>query len=165
LLDGIRLSLKGYNIKLVIMSTNPDKPKFDGRITLLKLFAGLINPSDVAQITTTLNVNGIIITGTMIGMKPYYEAISKKLKETVRGTSEEIDTVVKKDLEEIFEQSKQPPSIEELEKGFDFDYIYLKDAKFYSGGVFFPAEGTYWIGKIDSVDGFILGSFAPIPLP
>ncbi|CAN5531846.1 hypothetical protein BH18THE1_BH18THE1_14380 [soil metagenome] len=68
-------------------------------------------------------------------------------------------------MEEIFEQLKQPPSIEELEKGFDFEYIYLKDAKFYSSGVFFPAEGTYWIGKIDSVDGFILGSFAPIPLP
>jgi|SRR5918994_1955056 hypothetical protein len=147
------------------MSTNSDKPKFDGRINLLKLFASLINPSDVAQITTTLNVNGIIITGTMIGMKPYYEAIGEKLKETVRGTSEEIDTAVKKDLEEIFEQLKQPPSIEELEKGFDFEYIYLKDAKFYTGGIFFPPEGTYWIGKIDSVDGFILGSFAPIPLP
>ena len=68
-------------------------------------------------------------------------------------------------MEEIFEQLKQPPKIEELEKGIDFDYIYLKNAKFYVGGVFFPAEGTYWIGKIDSVDGFILGSFAPIPLP
>lgn len=147
------------------MSTISGEAKFDGRIDLLKLFASLINPSDVAQITTTLNVNGVIITGTMIGMKPYYEAIGEKLKETVRGTSEEIDIAVKKDLEEMFERLKQPPKIEELEEGIDFDYIYLKNAKFYVGGVFFPAEGTYWIGKIDSVDGFILGSFAPIPLP
>jgi hypothetical protein len=80
------------------MSTNSGESKFDGRIDLLKLFASLINPSDVAQITTTLNVNGVEITGTMIDMKPYYEAIGKKLKETVRGTSEEIDSAVKKKI-------------------------------------------------------------------
>ena len=147
------------------MSNDYIKTKFDGRINLLQIFANLINPSDVAQITTTLNVNGIIITGTMIGMKPYYEGITEKLKETVRSTSEEIDTAIKKDFESIFEELKHPPPLEELEKGHDFEYIYLKGAKFYVGGTFFPAEGTYWIGKIDSVDGFILGSFAPIPLP
>ncbi|HYY86131.1 MAG TPA: gas vesicle accessory protein GvpU [Nitrososphaeraceae archaeon] len=147
------------------MSSDYVKNKFDGRINLLQIFANLINPSDVAQITTTLNVNGIIITGTMIGMKPYYEGLAEKLKETVRSTSEEIDTAIKKDLESIFEDLKQPPPLEELEKGHDFEYIHLKDAKFYVGGTFFPAGGTYWIGKIDSVDGFILGTFAPIALP
>jgi hypothetical protein len=101
----------------------------------------------------------------MIGMKPYYDAIAEKLIETVRSPSEEINIVVKKDLEKIFEDLKQPPSLEELEKGYDFEFIYLKNAQFHTGGDFFPHEGSYWIGKIESVDGFILGSFAPIPLP
>lgn len=39
------------------MSDDYIKTKFDGRINLLQIFANLINPSDVAQITTTLNVN------------------------------------------------------------------------------------------------------------
>ena len=108
------------------MSNDYIKTKFDRRINLLQMFANLINPSDVAQITTTLNMNAIIITGTMIGMKPYYEGIAEKLKETVRSTSEEIDTVIKKDLELIFEELKQPPPLEELEKGHDFEFIYLK---------------------------------------
>jgi hypothetical protein len=147
------------------MANDYVKPQFDGRITLLKILASFVNPSDVAQITVTLNVNGVIITGTMIGMKPYYDGIAEKLIETIRSPSEEINIVVKKDLEKIFEDLKQPPSLEELEKGYDFEFIYLKNAQFHTGGDFLPHEGTYWIGKIESVDGFILGSFAPIPLP
>ncbi len=45
------------------------------------------------------NVNGVIITGTMIGMKPYYDTIAVKLIEGIRSPSEEINIAVKKDLE------------------------------------------------------------------
>ena len=65
----------------MLMASDYVKPQFDGRITLLKILASFVNPSDVAQISVTLNVNGVIITGTMIGMKPYYDAIAEKLIE------------------------------------------------------------------------------------
>jgi hypothetical protein len=115
------------------MSSDYIQPKFDGRINLVQIFANSINPSDVAQITTTINVNGIIITGTMTGMKLYSEGIADNLKETIRSTSEEIDTAIKNYLKSIFEKLKQPPPLEELQKGHDFEYIYLKGAKFYVG--------------------------------
>ena len=82
----------------MLMASDYVKPQFDGRITLLKILASFVNPSDVAQISVTLNVNGVIITGTMIGMKPYYDAIAEKLIETVRSPSEEINIVVKKSI-------------------------------------------------------------------
>jgi len=147
------------------MTSDYVKPQFDGRITLLKILASFVNPSDVVQITVTLSVNGVIVTGTMIGTKPYYEGITEKLKETIRSSSEEINIAVRRDMEKIFEDLKQSPSLEELEKGYDYELIYLKNAQFHTGGDFFPHEGSYWVGKIESVDGFILGSFAPIPLP
>lgn len=40
-----------------------DKSKFDGRIGLLKIFAGIINPSETSEIDITLNVHGTIVSG------------------------------------------------------------------------------------------------------
>ena len=52
-------------------SDSRHKSKFDGRIGLLKIFAGIINPSENGEIPLTLNVHGTIVSGLMIGMKPY----------------------------------------------------------------------------------------------
>ena len=54
-----------------------DKGKFDGRIALLKLFAEFINPSEVSEISVTLNVHGTVVSGTMIGSKRYYHEVGE----------------------------------------------------------------------------------------
>jgi hypothetical protein len=102
---------------------------FDGCIALLTIFQNLVNPSDEAQISVTLNVHGTLVSGTMIGMKRYYEEVSKKVSGSVRAKSEEELSCVKKELQKLFAMIKQPPSKKEIETSDNrYDHIILKDS-------------------------------------
>jgi hypothetical protein len=57
----------------------------------------------------------------------------------------------------------QPPTEEQLEGGEvegEYNHIFLKDAKIFNGTHVFSAP--YWVGKIESIDGFFLGIEAEI---
>ena len=129
---------------------------FDGRIALLTIFQNLVNPSDEAQISVTLNVHGTLVSGTMIGMKRYYEEVSKKLSESVRAKSEEELSYVKKELQKLFDMIKQPHAKKEIETSDNrYDHIILKDVQIYIESA--KVKASHWVGKKDSVDGFVLG--------
>jgi hypothetical protein len=116
------------------LSDNTNEVPFDGRIALLTIFQNLVNPSDEAQISVTLNVHGTLVSGTMIGMKRYYEEVSKKLSESVRAKSEEELSYVKKELQKLFDMIKQPPTKKEIETSDNrYDHIFLKDVQIYIG--------------------------------
>jgi arginase family enzyme len=134
------------------------KSKFDGRIGLLKIFAGIINPSDKNEIDITLSVHGTIVYGKMIGMKRYYEEIGKVFIDAITDTSPENTSPSKEVLTMLFEKIEQLNQ-KELEDGeFEFNYIFMRNTKIYNGGKVIPSTGTtYWIEKIESVDGFFLG--------
>jgi hypothetical protein len=70
-------------------SDSRHKTKFDGRIGLLKIFAGIINPSEKSEIDINLSVHGTIVSGKMIGMKRYYEEIGKVFIDAITDTSPE----------------------------------------------------------------------------
>ena len=147
------------------------KSNFDGRIGLLKIFAGIINPSETCEIDITLSVRGTIVSGKMIGMKRYYEEIGKVFINALIDTSPEKalpakdNTSPEKALpaKEIFKtlfDKIEPINPKELEDGeFEFNHIFIGNAKIYNGGRVFPSIGTtYWVGKMESVDGFFLGT-------
>ena len=51
---------------------------------------------------------------------------------------------------------KQPLSKKEIETSDDrYDHIFLKDVQIYIGSA--KVKASHWVGKIDSVDGFVLG--------
>ena len=147
------------------------KSKFDGRIGLLKIFAGIINPSEKCEIDITLNVCGTIVSGKMIGMKRYYEEIGKVFINALIDTSPETTLPAKDNAspettslaKEVFKtlfdkiETIKPKELEDGE--FEFNHIFIGNAKIYNGGRVFPSIGTtYWIGKMESVDGFFLGT-------
>jgi len=134
------------------------KSKFDGRIGLLKIFAGIINPSDKNEIDIILSVHGTIVSGKMIGMKRYYEEIGKVFIDAITDTSPENTSPSKEVLTMLFEKIEQLNQ-KELEDGeLEFNYIFMRNTKIYNGGKVIPSTGTtYWIEKIESVDGFFLG--------
>ncbi len=140
-------------------SDSRDESKFDGRIGLLKIFAGIINPSETNEIGITLNVHGTIVSGMMIGMKPYYEQIGKIFHKRVKGTSPNNTSLSKEGLKMIFDKLKEASSLKELEEGeFEFNHIFMRNARIYDGEQVIPSTGTiYWVGKIESVDGFFIG--------
>jgi hypothetical protein len=166
----------------VMFSDSIYNSKFDGRIGLLKIFAGIINPSEKSEIDITLNVHGTIVSGKMIGMKRYYEEIGKVFINAIIDISPENTSPAKEvaspentspakevaspentsPAKEVFKMlfdKIEPMSPKELEEGqFEFNHIFMRNAKIYNGGQVFPSTGaTYWIGKIESVDGFFLG--------
>jgi len=147
----VKLLRKGTNTKTAGIFV-----PFDGRIALLTIFQNLVNPSDEAQISVTLNVHGTLVSGTMIGMKRYYEEVSKKLSESVRAKSEEELSYVKKELQKLFDMIKQPHAKKEIETSDNrYDHIFLKMFRYTSD--LLKSKHHNWVGKIDSVDGFVLG--------
>jgi hypothetical protein len=146
------------------------KSKFDGRIGLLKIFAGIINPSERSEIDITLNVHGTIVSGKMIGMKRYYEEIGRILINELIDTSPENTSPAKEDTspentspaKEVFKmlfdkiETINPKKLEDGD--YEFNHVFMGNAKIYTGDRVFPSIGTtYWIGKIESVDGFYVG--------
>jgi hypothetical protein len=145
------------------MSLAIHNTKFDGRIGLLKIFAGIINPSENGEIPLTLNVHGTIVSGLMIGMKPYYEQIGKIFVEAIKSSSRKHAPVAKEEFKMIFDKV-EPLNPKELEEGgLEFNHVFMRNAKIYNGGQVLPYTGTtYWVGKIESVDGFFLGMIHPL---
>ena len=150
------------------------KTKFDGRIGLLKIFAGIINPSEKSEIDITLNVQGAIVSGKMIGMKRYYEEIGKEFIDAIIDKTPEVmshtkevtlskNTSPAKEVFKMLFDKIEPINQTELEGGeFEFNHIFMRNTKVYNGSYIFPTTGTtYWIGKIESVDGFFLGMMHP----
>jgi hypothetical protein len=145
-----------------LSSESKDKGPFDDRIALLRMFQNLVNPSDEAQISVTLNVHGTVVSGTMIGMKRYYEEVSKAVIETARAKSEEEVSYVKKELQKLFDIIKQPPAeVESQTSGISYDNIFLKDVEIYTA--FGKVNASHWVGRMTSVDGFVLGQYLSYP--
>ena len=145
-------------------SESRHKSKFDGRIGLLKIFAGIINASEKGEIPLTLNVHGTIVSGLMIGMRPYYEQIRKIFVEAIKSSSPKHASVAKEEFKMVFDKIEEPPNSKELVGGvYEFNHIFMRNTKIYNGAQVIPTTGTtHWIGKIESVDGFFIGMIHPL---
>jgi len=171
---NIKLDNRDSRNCIAMSSDSIHKSKFDGRIGLLKIFAGIINPSEKSEIDITLNVHGTIVSGKMIGMKRYYEEIGKvfidaiidKTPENASNAKEVTfskNTTPAKEVFKMLFDKIEPINQTELEGGeFEFNHVFMRDTKIYNGSHVFPSTGTtHWIGKIESVDGFFLGMMHP----
>ena len=140
------------------MSNEFKDKSFDGSIELLRLLVKIVNISDGNEIGVTLNVSGSIVSGLMVGMKHYYEKIGDMMAENAVDTTKEDDpTDLKRSLKEFFSSLGQQPDKPDRER--QFNYIFLRAAKIYSGERIYPeTSSVYWIGKVESVDGFFLGT-------
>jgi hypothetical protein len=100
-------------------------------------------PMDIA-----LNVNGAIVTGTLLSAKEYFRLLGK--------TFEDGSEVAQKLSEKLAEAGE---SIETSEDA-DADFIHLKDAKVYSGNSKpTPSKGEIlWRGPLSDINGFFLES-------
>jgi hypothetical protein len=116
-------------------------------IQLVEAFANEVS----GKMSITLFVHGLIITGLLIGEKAYFEASGFKTL-----LIEELDSTFNSD--ELLENERK---ISQLN---DTEFIHLKNAKFSYGNSLAPSDnkGIYWRGRLSSIDGFFLGSFASI---
>ncbi|SIQ75323.1 hypothetical protein SAMN05880590_1079 [Rhizobium sp. RU35A] len=118
--------------------------------------------SQGVEIGITLTVNGVIISGMLIGGKKYFEELSKTMKAASRAPDDISDALGDswKQFTAIYEKPEDAP--EDWQPG-PVGYIHLKNARFYAPGQApIPGnQGVLWRGKLSSVDGFTIGSLSP----
>ncbi|KEZ53323.1 gas vesicle accessory protein GvpU [Metabacillus indicus] len=117
--------------------------------SVLEFFVQASNKHGFA-LDITLNMNGAVISGTMISAKEYFDTLS----ETFEDGSE-----VAQNLSE--QLSRASESIEENGSG-EAHFIHLKNTKVYIGdSKSTPSKGQIiWRGKLSEVNGFFLGKIS-----
>lgn len=101
------------------------------------------------SIDITLNVNGAIVTGTIVSAKEYFVGLSE--------TFEDGSDVAQQLSEKFAEAGEAIDSGEDAEASF----IHLKDAKVFCGSSKpTPSKGTaLWRGPLSDINGFFLDDF------
>lgn len=123
--------------------------KVTDKDNVLEYFVKASNTGDLS-LDITLNVNGAVVSGTMISAKEYFEALSGKL--------ENGNDISQKLSEELAAASEATDDYNDDEAHF----IHLKNTRVYCGDSKpTPSKGKIlWRGKLDQIDGFFLGKIS-----
>lgn len=127
---------------------------------IMLMFLDLVE-QDGIEVDITLSVNGSIVSGTLIGATAYYEGVTEASKKFEDSTMSKIISKKFHDLkEEYAKQKQQEAEKESKEKENSFTFIHLKNAKYVTNQhEITQTNGTWWRGKIASIDGFSFNSF------
>ncbi|MGE0454323.1 MAG: hypothetical protein AB7O37_16555 [Vicinamibacteria bacterium] len=106
----------------------------------------------------TLLVGGALISGKLISSRDYFDGLGDQIANamaSVGGAPVKLFTEVVEELD----KRKETADPDDLSQ---FEFIHLRDARFLQSRQPLPSnyEGNLWRGKIEAVDGFILGELA-----
>lgn len=127
---------------------------------IVLMFLDLVE-EDGVEVEVTLSMNGAIISGALIGASAYYEGITEKAKKLSDKTMSKILSKKFGDLKEAYAKQKGEEKEEEDKetKENSYTFIHLKNAKYLSvSSQSTTGSGTWWRGKISSIDGFSFNS-------
>lgn len=122
---------------------------------LLRNLVKIVDSNDGLTIGITLQVSGMLVSGSLIGGKHYFMGFSQVISSGFG------DIEVSASVREAFGKYAEIYEV----KGDDDDeyippnYIHLRDARFFntSGNPIPGNMGVWWRGRISEVGGFILG--------
>jgi hypothetical protein len=113
-----------------------------------------LSDQDGLEIGITLNINGVIIEGTLVGPQTYYEGIVHSAEQISDVTLSNVLHKKFSDLKIAYVNEK-----EELKSKNNKDmiatFIHLKNAKYIvNHDRPFQQNTTWWRGRIDAIDAF-----------
>ena len=152
--DGLIKKGEKENEIILINKVIKEKP-----IPLLRIFNDLVNKDDIKDgIGVTIDVNGITITGNLMGLRPFYDEVCTMLNEATGGSKDTYNSIFE-DLKTMIPNNEEDWDV--VRRFLGNHYVCLKDAKRLSGGnLILPTENdSLWIGKVESIDGFSIGLF------
>ena len=122
---------------------------------LLQTFVDIVNRTN-AEIGMTLTMGGMLVSGTMIGGKKYYDELYSTFSQNIED--EEILSFLKKIID--IPSAAYDYDLAD-ERPINIAWVHLKDARFFGpDGNFIPKTGgTLWRGRISQVSGFNFGVF------
>ncbi len=132
------------------MSDNPQpNPTRAGDLFLIVLVS-TVNKG-VFNVSVTLNVGGLVVTGMLASLREYCEGMGQLFASAT--TDEDSQREWRKTFIDVADQAektldKVPPT-----------FIHLRDARILMGNEkSIPSnQGVWWRGRLDSVDGWFLG--------
>jgi hypothetical protein len=110
------------------------------------------------EIGITLQVGGLLVSGTLVGGDKYFEGFGEDVAAAKADDKENAETH-RAAFAKLGEQYKRPEGEGTKQNQAPPLYIHLKNAKFYSPGAKpIPGnKGVWWRGRISEVSAFILG--------
>jgi hypothetical protein len=123
----------------------------------LESLVKVANASAGSKMSITLNVKGITISGYLVALDEFHEYTSDTILENVRKVS---DAETFQNMQTIMNAMKDMYAKPEL-RDLVNSYVCIKNPSYHiyaiDGKDKYTIEGSFWIGKIESVDGFTIG--------
>ena len=121
----------------------------------MQVFTEIVEKTTNSKIDVTISVHGHLITGKLVSPTEYYKELKRM---TLTGLKEKDDADLYHQLHLIFEKMI---NVQYMKEELSLNYVCIRNPVFILGNVSnntYPVDGLYyWIGKIESVDGFALG--------
>lgn len=133
------------------------------------LLAGLVSQANTIGFhqSITLFVKGVVITGVLIGGRRFYELFGEAMDIVASQALKKVPDGTVANLYKEAGEKKYPFDKTGNEKSDDVSdptFIHLEGARFLMGnGIFVPATGHFWRGRLNQIDGFMLGEMKSGP--
>ncbi|WP_421851711.1 gas vesicle accessory protein GvpU [Marinomonas sp.] len=124
----------------------------------LQQLVDMINGKEY-ELPITLFVNGLIVSGQLTSGHNYFEGLGEQLTEFFGGPSDDTSKAVAlltapADMYTNDDEDEEKPLPQ---------YIHLNKARVFTPGQQpIPSEGSWWRGRLSSVDGFHFGSLSAL---
>ncbi|WP_445491019.1 gas vesicle accessory protein GvpU [Niallia sp. 03133] len=126
------------------------KEKLTTNDAVLLMFLSLVE-EDGVETALTLNVNGVIVSGTLIGANAYYKGITEAYHELSDSVLSKIMEKKFTDLEDAYIKQKEEDNKEEVANPEAF--LHLKNAKYaLNDNTSSSISTSWWRGRISSID-------------
>jgi hypothetical protein len=106
-----------------------------------------------SSVSITLNVHGTLVSGKLVSVDNYHKYLTGTLLDTLE---EKDNPELYNEIKVAFQALEEAPIIDE-NGDFILNYVCIQDARLYVSGDAPIFNVPYWIGKMESVDGFFVG--------
>lgn len=112
-----------------------------------------------SSISVTLNVHGTLVSGKLVSTVNYHKFLRHTILDNLHQKN---DREVFGPIEDAFKILETVPIMDENDT-FIFNYVCIQDARIFLSGNTPTVSVPYWIGKMESVDGFFIGEIEEDP--
>lgn len=133
---------------------NAKKEQATTEDAVLLMFLSLAE-NDGIEMNVTLNVQGTLVSGVLIGSRAYYDGITESAHDLRDDTMSRIIGKRFEDLKDEYVKQKQEQGDKKEDEQEPPAYIHLRNAKYQPTQ---PAHPAWWRGKVSSVDAFSFDS-------
>lgn len=123
---------------------------------LLQILISVTNSTGI-PCPVTLNVGGLLVSGELVSGLQYFEEFAHKIGSAVKESErEEIETMFREMGQSFYPKEKSPDAPPPPNPHF----VHLQNVKIFNPeGLPFPSnDGSFWRGRVEAIDGFMLGS-------